>query len=161
ANQQKPSKMGFRPGSIVTLEAALYMIMVKSANDMSVTIAEGVSGSVPAFVSEMNSWSQRLGMTDTVWRNPNGFPYPGQVSSARQLAILTRALINEFAGLQPFFEVYAIQVGPSVIQNHNPMLGRFYGADGMKTGYICDSGYNIVATATRNGVRHIAVVLGA
>jgi D-alanyl-D-alanine carboxypeptidase len=160
ANQQKPSKMGFKPGSIVTLEAALYMIMVKSANDMSVAIAEGISGSVPAFVNEMNSWSQRLGMTDTVWRNPNGLPDNAQVTSARDLAILSRALINDFPGLQTFLNTPAIQVGDSIITNHNPLLGRLEGADGLKTGYICDSGFNIVATATRNGARHIAVVLG-
>lgn len=161
AYQQKPSKMGFKPGSIVTLEAALYMIMVKSANDMSVTLAEGVSGSVPAFVNEMNAWSQKLGMTDTVWRNPNGLPDDAQVTSARDLAILARALINDFPGLQPFLNAQAIQVGESVITNHNPLLGRLDGADGLKTGYICDSGFNMVATATRHGTRHIAVVLGA
>ncbi len=161
AYQQKPSKMGFKPGSLVTMEAALYMIMVKSANDMAVTIAEGVSGSVPAFVAEMNSWSLRLGMTDTVWRNPNGLPDDAQVTSARDLALLARALINDFPGLQPFLNTPAIQVGNAIIANHNPLLGRLDGADGLKTGYICDSGFNIVATATRNGSRHIAVVLGA
>ena len=161
ANQQKPSKMGFRPGSIVTVEAALYMIMVKSANDMSVTLAEGISGSVPAFAAEMNAWSQKLGMTDSYWRNPNGLPDDAQVTSARDLAILARALINDFPGLQPFLNVQAIQIGDAVISNHNPLLGRLDGADGLKTGYICASGFNMVGTATRGGVRHIAVVLGA
>ncbi|MES2905464.1 MAG: D-alanyl-D-alanine carboxypeptidase family protein [Pseudomonadota bacterium] len=161
ANQQKPSKMGFKPGSVVSLEAALYMIMVKSANDMSVAIAEGISGSVPSFVNEMNVWSQKLGMTDTIWNNPNGLPDPVQITSARDLAILARALLIEFPDYQPFLNTGAIQVGNAVIKNHNPLLDRFEGADGLKTGYICSSGFNMVATATRNGRRHIAVVLGA
>lgn len=161
ANQQKPSKMGFKPGSIVTLEAAMYMMMVKSANDMAVTIAEGMSGSVPSFVDEMNRQSQQLGLTDTIWRNPNGLPDPGQVTSARDLAILSRALILEFPDYQPFLNTGAIQVGNAVVKNHNPLLSRLEGADGLKTGYICASGFNMVATATRRGKRHIAVVLGA
>lgn len=160
ATNQKPSKMGFKPGSIVTLEAALYMIMVKSANDMSVAIAEGLSGSVPAFVAEMNSVSRQLGMNDTNWANPNGLPDEAQITSARDLAILARALIRDFPQLQAFLSTPAIQVGDSIIRNHNNLIGRFDGADGMKTGYICDSGFNIVATATRGGRRVIAVVLG-
>ncbi len=161
ATSQKPSKMGFKPGSLVSLEAALYMIMVKSANDMAVSIAEGVSGSVPAFVTEMNSWSRQLGMSDTTWSNPNGLPDPAQLTSARDLAILARALIRDFPQFHQFLNTEAIQVGPSMIKNHNPLLGRFEGADGIKTGYICDSGFNIVATATRGSKRYIAVVLGA
>ena len=161
ATSQKPSKMGFKPGSLVSLEAALYMIMVKSANDMAVSIAEGVSGSVPAFVTEMNSWSRQLGMSDTNWANPNGLPDPAQLTSARDLAILARALIRDFPQFHQFLNTEAIQVGPSMIKNHNPLLGRFEGADGIKTGYICDSGFNIVATATRGSKRYIAVVLGA
>ncbi|WP_159727196.1 D-alanyl-D-alanine carboxypeptidase family protein [Methylosinus sp. Ce-a6] len=156
-----PSKMGFPVGSEVTLRNALVMLMVKSANDIAVTIAEGVSGSVEAFAEEMNRASAKLGMRESYWANPNGLPDERQVTSARDLAILGRALLTEFPESAGFFNIGAMQLGRQVHPTHNGLLGRYPGADGMKTGFTCPAGYNLVASATHGGQKLIAVVLGA
>ena len=161
AASQAPSKMGFKPGSQVTVDNALKMLMVKSANDMAVVLAEGVSGSIENFSAEMNQTSRRLGMTQSNWVNPNGLPAGDQVSSARDLAILGRALLHHFPEYKLYWNLQAIQLGKKVMRNYNTLLGRYEGADGMKTGFVCASGFNLVASATRNGKRLIAVVLGA
>jgi D-alanyl-D-alanine carboxypeptidase len=158
---EQPSKMGFGVGTQVTLDNALKMLMVKSANDMAVVIAEGVSGSVDAFAADMNLHAQRLGMTQTHYRNPNGLPDEAQVTSARDQAILARALIREFPEHEFYWRIPAIRFGRRVMRNHNALIDRYPGADGMKTGFICASGFNVVATATRGQRRLIAVVLGA
>src|SRR5437870_9473850 len=95
AAAQSPSKMGFRPGIQVTVDNALKMMMVKSANDMAVALAEGVGGSIEKFANEMNHAAQRLGMTQSSFVNPNGLPNENQITSARDLAILARALIHD------------------------------------------------------------------
>ncbi len=156
-----PSKMGFPVGSEVTLRNALVMLMVKSANDIAVTIAEGVSGSVEAFADEMNRASAKLGMRESYWANPNGLPDDRQVTSARDLAILGRALLTEFPESSGFFNIGAMQLGRQIHPTHNGLLGRYPGADGMKTGFTCPAGYNLVASATHGGQKLIAVVLGA
>jgi D-alanyl-D-alanine carboxypeptidase len=156
-----PSKMGFPPGSEVTLRNALVMLMVKSANDVAVTIAEGVSGSVEAFAEEMNRASARLGMRESYWANPNGLPDERQVTSARDLALLGRALLVEFPESAGFFNIGAMRFGNQIHPTHNGLLGRYPGADGMKTGFTCPAGYNLVASATHGGQKLIAVVLGA
>ncbi len=161
AAAQQPSKMGFKPGTQVTVDNALKMLMVKSANDIAVVLAEGVSGSVEKFSDEMNATSRRLGMTQSSWVNPNGLPADGQISSARDLAILARATLREFPEYEPYWHVSAIKFGKKTMRNTNTLLGRYTGADGMKTGFICASGFNLVASASRRGKRLIAVVLGA
>jgi D-alanyl-D-alanine carboxypeptidase len=161
AASQSPSKMGFRPGIQVTVDNALKMMMVKSANDMAVVLAEGVGGSIDGFSAQMNQTAQRLGMTQTSYVNPNGLPAEGQVTSARDLAILARAIIRDLPEYEYFVHIPSIRYGRRVTQNFNKLIGRFPGADGFKTGFICASGYNLVASATRNGKRLIAVVLGA
>ena len=161
AAAQSPSKMGFRPGIQVTVDNALKMMMVKSANDMAVVLAEGVGGSIDGFSAQMNQTAQRLGMTQTSYVNPNGLPAEGQITSARDLAILARAIVRDLPEYEYFVHIPSIRYGRRVTQNFNRLIGRFPGADGMKTGFICASGYNLVASATRNGKRLIAVVLGA
>jgi D-alanyl-D-alanine carboxypeptidase len=161
AASQSPSKMGFRPGIQVTVDNALKMMMVKSANDMAVVLAEGVGGSIDGFSAQMNQTAQRLGMTQTSYVNPNGLPADGQITSARDLAILARAIIRDLPEYEYFVHIPSIRYGRRVTQNFNKLIGRFPGADGFKTGFICASGYNLVASATRNGKRLIAVVLGA
>jgi D-alanyl-D-alanine carboxypeptidase len=153
--------MGFRPGIQVTVDNALKMMMVKSANDMAAVLAEGVGGSIDGFSAQMNQTAQRLGMTQTSYVNPNGLPAEGQVTSARDLAILARAIIRDLPEYEYFVHIPSIRYGRRVTQNFNKLIGRFPGADGFKTGFICASGYNLVASATRNGKRLIAVVLGA
>src|SRR5882762_1260277 len=161
AAAQSPSKMGLRPGTQVTVQNALAMMMVKSANDMAVVLAEGVGGSVDGFSAVMNQQAQRLGMTQTNYVNPNGLPADGQVTSARDLAILARAIIRDLPEYEYFYHIPSIRFGRKVTQNFNHLIGRYPGADGFKTGFICASGYNLVASATRNGKRLIAVVLGS
>ena len=161
AAAQQPSKMGFKPGTKVTVDNALKMLMVKSANDIAVVLAEGVSDSVEKFADEMNATSRRLGMTQSSWVNPNGLPAEGQISSARDLAILARALLQDFPEYDFYWHVPGIKLGKKVMRNYNTLLGRYTGADGMKTGFICASGFNLVASASRRGKRLIAVVLGA
>jgi D-alanyl-D-alanine carboxypeptidase len=161
AASQSPSKMGFRPGTQVTVDNALKMMLVKSANDMAVVLAEGVGGSIDGFSAQMNQAAQRLGMTQTSYVNPNGLPADGQITSARDLAILARAIIHDLPEYEYFVHIPSIRFGRKVTQNFNKLIGRYPGADGFKTGFICASGYNLVASATRNGKRLIAVVLGA
>jgi D-alanyl-D-alanine carboxypeptidase len=161
AMAQSPSKMGFKVGIRVTVDNALKMMIVKSANDMAVVLAEGISGSVPNFATEMNRAAQRLGMTQTNFVNPNGLPDDDQVTSARDLAILTRALIREFPDYDLYWHISALKFGRRLIRNHNPLIDRYPGADGMKTGFICASGFNLVATVTRGDRRLIGIVLGA
>ena len=161
AAAQQPSKMGFKVGTQLTVDNTLKMMLVHSANDMAVVLAEGVDGSIEKFSEEMNANAQRLGMTQTNYVNPNGLPDDQQVTSARDLAILARALLHEFPDFGDYWHIGAIRLGKRVIRNTNRLLDAYPGADGMKTGFICASGFNIVASATRGDRRLIAVVLGA
>jgi len=161
AAAQSPVKMGFPPGTTVTVDNALKMLMVKSANDMAVVLAEGVAGSIENFAEVMNRHAQRLGMTQSHFVNPNGLPADEQITSARDMAILARAAIKEFPEYDYYWHLPGIRMGNNVQRNYNTLIGRYPGADGMKTGFICASGFNLVATATRDGKRLIAVVLGA
>ena len=161
ANAQSPTKMGFPIGTQVTVDNAIKMMMVKSANDMAVMLAEGISGSIDQFAQEMTATAHQLGMTESNFVNPNGLPDGGQIMSARDLAILARALIHDFPEYSSYWHIPAIKFGRRVVRNYNPLLGRYPGTDGMKTGFICASGYNLVATASRDNKQLIAVVLGA
>ena len=161
AANMPPSKMGFRPGTQVTLDNALKMLMVKSPNDVAITVAEGVSGSVEAFADEMNAAAARLGLRESHFVNPNGLPDSRQVSSARDMAMIGRALLKEFPEESDLFSIGALQLGAQIIPTHNGLIGRYPGADGMKTGFTCAAGFNVVASATHGGRRLIAVVLGS
>jgi D-alanyl-D-alanine carboxypeptidase len=160
AAAQAPSKLWLPVGGQITVDTGLKVLIVQSANDVAVMLAEAVAGSTDAFVARMNETAQKLGMTRTHFENVNGLPQEGQFTTARDLAKLTRAIIVEFPEYADFFALSSIQVGKKVIRTHNRLLASFEGADGMKTGFICDSGFNIVASATRDGRRLVAVVLG-
>ena len=161
AASQSPSKMGLRAGTQVTVDNALKMMLVKSANDMAVVLAEGVGGSIDGFSAMENETAQKLGMTQSHYVNPNGLPADGQVTSARDMAILARSFIKNLPEYEYFVHIPSIRYGKRITQNFNRLIGRYPGADGFKTGFICASGYNLVASATRDGRRLIAVVLGA
>jgi D-alanyl-D-alanine carboxypeptidase len=161
AAAQSPTKMGFPVGTQVTVDNAIKMMMVKSANDMAVLLAEGIGGSIDEFAQEMTDTAHRLGMTESNFVNPNGLPADGQITSARDLAMLARALIRDFPDYSFYWHIPAIKFGRRIVRNYNPLIGRYPGADGMKTGFICASGFNLVATATRDNKQLIAVVLGA
>ena len=156
-----PSKMGFKPGTQLRLDNALKILMVKSANDVAATVAENLGGSVEGFAELMNQQAARLGMRDSHFANPHGLPDERNQTTARDMAILARALINEFPDYQELFRIGAIQYGRRIMRNTNGLIGRYPGADGMKTGFICSAGFNVVASATRNGRHLITVVMGA
>jgi D-alanyl-D-alanine carboxypeptidase len=153
--------MGFRPGTEVTLDNALKMLMVKSPNDVAVMVAEGVSGSVEGFADDMNAAAQHLGLRESHFVNPNGLHDPAHVSSARDMAMIARALLREFPEHADLFSIGALQLGNQYIPNHNGLLGHYPGADGMKTGFTCPAGFNVVASASDYGRHLIVVVLGA
>jgi D-alanyl-D-alanine carboxypeptidase len=161
AAAQAPTKMGFKVGTTVTVDNALKMMMVKSANDIAVTIAEGVGGSIDGFADMMNANAHALGMTQSNFVNPNGLPADNHYTSARDLAMLARALIRDFPQYDMYWHISSIRYGKRVYHNYNKLIDYYPGADGMKTGFICASGYNLVGSATRNGRRLIAVILGS
>ena len=160
AHKMPASKIGLAVGSEVSLDFALRAVIIKSANDISVAVAEAVGGSHDLFVAKMNATAKRLGMSRTHFVNPNGLPSPAQVTTARDLARLARAVIKDFPEYANYWTLSSMRVGKRRLRSHNSLLRKFEGADGMKTGFICDSGYNIVATATRDSRQLVAVVLG-
>jgi D-alanyl-D-alanine carboxypeptidase len=159
--KQPPSKIGIAAGTDVTVRKALEALIIYSANDIAVALAERVGGSFDDFIDDMNGTAARLGMTATRFYNPNGLPEDGQVTTARDLAILGRAIYLDFPEYADLFAMDVLRWGKKHIRARNSFLRSFEGADGMKTGYICASGYNLVASASRDGKRLIAVVLGA
>ncbi len=161
AARNPPTKMGFRPGTLVTLDNALKMLMVKSPNDVAVMIAESIGGSVESFADQMNAAAAKLGMHESHFVNPNGLHSPDHYSSARDMAILARALLKEFPEHLDLYDIGALQFGRQIIRNHNGLIGRYPGADGMKTGFTCPAGFNVVATAERDGRRLIVVIFGS
>jgi D-alanyl-D-alanine carboxypeptidase len=157
---EPPSKMGFKPGSVMRLDNALKMMLVKSANDIAMAVGENVGGSQAAFADRMNAEAARLGMTGTHFVNPNGLYSPDQYTTARDLAVLVMAIRREFPQYAPWFSIEGLAVGKKAIPNYNLLIGRYPGADGMKTGFVCSSGFNMIGSATRNGRTLVAVVLG-
>ena len=160
AAAEPASKMGFPPGSVLTIDDALKIMMVKSANDIALAVAETVGGSEAGFAERMNEEARRLGMSRSHFVNPHGLPDPRQVTTVRDMAVLARALLVDFPQRRFYFRLHAIQHGKSVMKNYNPLIERYPGANGMKTGFICASGYNLVASARRGEHELIAVVFG-
>ena len=160
ASSQGPTKLGLAPGGSITVETALQALIIKSANDVAVMLAEAVAGSHEAFVAQMNATAARLGMTRTKFANANGLPAPEQISTARDLARLSAAVVRDYPQYAPMWAMLDAKVGKRHLRSHNGLLTNYAGADGLKTGFICDSGFNVVASATRDGRKMMAVVLG-
>lgn len=160
ALDQPPSKIGTPVGAEMTVDLALKALIVKSANDVAVMLAERIAGSEAAFVERMNATAKRLGMTRTHYVNANGLPNDEQVTTARDMAILARTILAEFPEHTNLFSLPSFKIGKRTLHGHNGFLKTFEGADGMKTGFICASGFNVVASATRGDLSMIAVVLG-
>ncbi len=160
ANSQGPTKVGLPVGASISVEQGLQALIMKSANDVAVMLAEAVSGSHEAFVDYMNGTAGRLGMTRTKFANANGLPAPEQVTTARDMAKLAAAVVRDFPQYAPMWSMLEMRLGKRHLHTHNGLLTNYAGADGMKTGFICDSGFNVVASATRQGHKLIAVVLG-
>jgi len=157
-----PSRSGYKAGSTLTLDTALTITLVRSANDLASAIGEKVGGSTSSFVARMNAHAKRLGMSGTHFANANGLPHPKNYSTARDMAILTVQIRREFPQYAHYFSIPAIDFGDGKPQaNSNNLIGRYEGADGMKTGFICASGFNLAASATRKGRSLVVIVLGA
>lgn len=161
AADQPASKMYLKPGAWMTLDSAMKILLVKSANDIAVAVAETVGGTTENFVEMMNAEAARLGMNSSRFINPHGLPGKGQFTTARDLAVLTMQLKREFPEYASYFSLEGVSTGSKEYPNYNMLIGRFDGADGMKTGFICASGFNQVSSATRNGRTVISVVLGS
>ncbi|MCW5696255.1 MAG: D-alanyl-D-alanine carboxypeptidase [Bauldia sp.] len=157
---EPPSKMGFPAGTVITVDNALKMLIVKSANDIAVAVAEMMAGSESAFIMQMNAAAQRLGLTGTNFINPHGLPGSGQSTTARDMAVLARTIWNDFPQYRELFAIGAISYGATLMPSANTLLEFYPGANGMKTGYICAAGFNLVGSATRSGRTLIVVVLG-
>ncbi|WP_099867329.1 D-alanyl-D-alanine carboxypeptidase family protein [Pararhizobium haloflavum] len=161
AAAEPPSKMYYGEGATMTLDTALKIIMVKSANDVAAAIGESVAGNRRDFIERMNSEARRLGMSDTHFINPHGLPGEGQYTTARDMAVLARALKRDFPQYGSYFSIEAIETGDNIYPNYNMLIGRYPGADGMKTGFICSAGFNQVSSAHRGDRSVISVVFGA
>lgn len=161
AARQPPSKLGIRPGGSITVSAAIQALAIKSANDIAVAVAEKLAGSEMAFAKQMNRTARHLGMSDTNFRNASGLHHSQQVTTARDMAILSIALMRDFPQYYDYFSEPSFRYGKRTYRSHNRILKQYKGADGIKTGYIAKSGFNLAASAVRNDTRVVAVVLGA
>jgi D-alanyl-D-alanine carboxypeptidase len=161
AASQVPSKIGIPAGGTITVDLALQTLLVYSANDIAYVLAEGAGGTVPNFVKDMNAEAQKLGLSSTHFVNPNGLFDPRQLTSARDIGVLASTIYAEFPEHGHYFSQAHVMLGKRKLANRNSLIRLMPEADGMKTGFVCNSGFNLVASATRNGRRLIAVVLGA
>ncbi len=161
AARQQPVKLGLGIGKQVRVKTLLEAMLVMSANDAAVVLAEAVAGSEAAFADMMTRKAHRLGMTQTIFRNASGLPDPDQVTSARDLAILARAVISNFPEHYGYFSRDHFSLSRKVHPSTNGWVRAYAGAEGFKTGFTCGSGYNLLGAATRDGRRLIGVVLGA
>jgi D-alanyl-D-alanine carboxypeptidase len=161
AAKAPPSKIGLPIGAEISMDLGLRSLIIKSANDVAIMIAEAIGGSEAGFMARMNETAKKLGMSRTHFVNPNGLPIPNQYTTARDLARLSTALMRDFPQHAHYWATPYFQIGNRRLRSHNALLRKFDGADGIKTGFICDSGFNIVASATRDGRKLVAIVLGS
>lgn len=160
AASQRPSRLGLAPGSSISVENAIRIIAVKSANDIAVALAERIGGTEANFAAMMTRKARQLGMRNTVFVNASGLPNKKHVTTARDLALLSSALIRSHPRDYAYFSQQKFEYEKLKFANHNKLLGKLPGMDGIKTGYTVDAGFTLAASAMRNGRRLIAVVLG-
>lgn len=160
AAAQEPSSLGLAPGENIRLEDAILAIVTKSANDCAVVLAEGVGGSEDRFARAMTAKARQLGMMNSRFVNASGLFHRGQVSTARDMSILAQALIRDYPAYYRYFSVASFSYDGNVYNNHNKLMSSYRGMDGLKTGYVYASGYNLAASAVQNGTRLIGVVFG-
>jgi D-alanyl-D-alanine carboxypeptidase len=160
ASSMAPSKLGLKPGSTITVQQAIYALIIKSANDAAATVGENLGGSESAFAQRMTRTARRIGMSRTTYVNASGLPNPRQITTARDQATLGLRLMRDFPQYYPYFRASKFTFNGRVIKTHNRLLGRYPGTDGIKTGYINASGYNLVSSSRRGDKRLVGVVLG-
>lgn len=160
ASRQPPSKMGYKAGTRIRVDTALKITVVKSANDVSVALAEAVAGNMKNFVARMNKEARRLGLINTHFTNSNGLHAKDQYSSARDMVFLSAQILREFPQYAYLFAAPTLKTAKKTYFSYNLLLERFAGANGMKTGFVCAAGYNMVASAKREGKFLLAAVMG-
>lgn len=160
AAAQQPTKLGLRPGSTIDVEDAIKAVVTRSANDIAVAIAENIGGDETTFAEMMTRKARSLGMYGTTFRNASGLPNPAQITTARDLSILGRAIQDRFPRYYKYFATRTFYFRGKPIANHNHLLGRVEGVDGIKTGYTAASGFNLLSSVRRDGRYVVSVVLG-
>ena len=161
AARQPASKLGLRRGQSLTVEQAIFAIVTKSANDVATALAEKMSGSERNFALKMTARARQLGMSRTIFRNASGLPHRGQQSTARDMSKLALGLLHDFPQYYHYFSTAIFSFHGENYSNHNKLLKSYQGTDGIKTGYIRASGFNLVASVERDGKRIIGVVFGS
>ncbi|MGN6535349.1 MAG: D-alanyl-D-alanine carboxypeptidase family protein [Mesorhizobium sp.] len=161
AASQPPTKLRFKPGETIDVDSAIRALVVKSANDVAVAVGEYLAGSEEAFAAAMTDKARRIGMRATVFRNASGLPDDGQHTTARDMAVLGMALRQHFPQYYSYFSATDFMFRGRLVRGHNDMLGRVRGVDGIKTGYIRASGFNIVTSYDADGRQIVVVVMGA
>jgi D-alanyl-D-alanine carboxypeptidase len=160
AASRPPSKLGLPVGASLSVEHAILALITKSANDVAAAVAETLAGSEPRFAQLMTMRARSLGMSRTTFRNASGLPDPEQLTTARDMALLGRRLMQDFPQHYHLFGNSHVQFGGMRLRNHNGMLRTYEGTDGLKTGYVRASGFNIVTSASRGGKRLVGAVFG-
>ena len=160
ASRQAPSKLGLRPGQSIEVEGAIKALVTKSANDVAVVVGEAIAGDEDEFAKLMTRKARAIGMSRTVYANASGLPDPDQITTARDQATLGRAIQDRFPRMYRYFSTHTFYYRGRGMRNHNRLLGRVQGVDGIKTGYIRASGFNLVASMRRGGRHVVAVVMG-
>ncbi len=160
AASQAPSKLGLKPGQSITVEEAIKATVTKSANDVAAVIAEALGGDEDTFSKLMTAKARSLGMQNTVYKNASGLPHDAQITTARDQALLGRAIQDHFPQYYGFFSTTRFSFRGKSISGHNRLVGRVEGVDGIKTGYTNASGFNLVTSMKRSGRHVVAVVLG-
>ena len=160
AQNQVPSKLGVRKGERITVEDAIKALVVKSANDVAVVVAENYAGSESVFATEMTRVARQLGMSRTTFKNASGLHHRYQISTARDMAVLGLALIEDYPDYYDYFGLTSFSYKGQRYRGHNALMKSYPGMDGLKTGYIRASGFNLVSSAKRNGKRLVGVVFG-
>ena len=161
AASMAPSKLDLQPGSEISVDDAIKGIVTKSANDVAATIAENLAGTESNFAARMTRVAHSIGMNHSTFNNASGLPNPSQYTTARDMATLGLHLMRDFPQYYPYFRITAFQFQGRTIKTHNSLLQHFEGTDGIKTGYIANSGYNLVTSTKRGDKRLVGVVLGA
>ena len=161
AASMAPSKLGLRPGTTITVDDAIKALVTKSANDVAATIAENLGGTESNFAARMTRVARSIGMSRSSFHNASGLPNPDQYTTARDMATLGLRLMRDFPQYYPYFRITAFNFHGRTIRTHNRLVERFQGTDGIKTGYIAASGYNLVTSTKRGDKRLVGVVMGA
>lgn len=158
--RREPSKLGLKPGQTISMEQAIYALVTKSANDVATAIGDQLSGSEAKFALRMTRKARQLGMKNTTFKNANGLTAKGQITTAADMAKLGLALREHFPKRYSYFKTRVFKFGKRRYKNHNRLLGKVKGVDGIKTGYTRASGFNLVSSASSNGRSIVAVVMG-